>query len=79
MLIEIMIKTLAYHANHRYTLRVLNKRRYTMTYETITEETLVNVVNWCNEQLQDVSVCLVQVLSSPATMQIINNWHSVYN
>lgn len=76
---KISDKLLALRTNHRYTVRVLTKRRYTMTYETITEETLVNVVNWCTEQMQDISVCLVQVLSSPATMQIINNWHSVYN
>ncbi len=49
-----------------------------MDYNTVNEETLVNVVNWCQEQLQEPSICLVQVLSSPATMQIINNWHSVW-
>jgi len=50
-----------------------------MTYETVTEETLVNLVNWCNEQMLELSIFMVDVLSSPATMQIINNWHSVYN
>ena len=50
-----------------------------MTYETITEETLVNLVNWCYEMRGEVEFFLVDVLSSPATMQIINNWHSVYN
>ena len=66
-------------ANHSYTVFVLNKGDTQMTYETVTEETLVNVVNWCNEQMLELSICLVDVLSSPATMQIINNWHSVYN
>jgi len=50
-----------------------------MTYETVNEETLVNVVNWCNEQMLELSICMVDVLSSPATMQIINNWYNVYN
>ena len=48
-----------------------------MTYETVSEQTLVNVVNWCQEQLQDVTVCIIEVLSSPATVQLINNWHGV--
>jgi hypothetical protein len=48
-----------------------------MTYETVSEQTLVNVVNWCQEQMQDVTVCLIEVLSSPATVQLINNWHGV--
>ena len=48
-----------------------------MTYETVSEQTLVNVVNWCQEQMQDVTVCIIEVLSSPATVQIINNWHGV--
>jgi hypothetical protein len=50
-----------------------------MSYETVNEETLVNVINWCTEQMQEITICMVDVLSSPATMQIINNWHSVYN
>lgn len=49
-----------------------------MTYETIDERTLVNIVNWCYEMRGEAEFCLVDVLSSPATMQIINNWHSVY-
>ena len=48
-----------------------------MTYETVSEQTLVNVVNWCQEQLQDVTVCIIEVLGSPATVQLINNWHGV--
>ena len=48
-----------------------------MTYQTIDERTLVNIVNWCYEQRGEAEFCLVDVLSSPATVQLINNWHSV--
>ncbi len=72
-------QTIDYLTNHRYKVDVFSKKENTVTYETITEETLVNLVNWCYEMRGEIEFCLVDVLSSPATMQIINNWHSAYN
>lgn len=48
-----------------------------MTYITNPENSLINVVNWCNQWDGSIVDCLVKVFNSPATTQIINNWHAV--
>jgi hypothetical protein len=78
MLIQIVIKTLAYHANHRYTVRVLNKRRYTMTFITNPERTLINAANWCRDYADiPAKECIADIFLHPTVAQIINNWANV--
>jgi len=48
-----------------------------MNIYTVNENTVINIANWCNEMNLAITVCINDVLNSPATAQIINNWHSV--
>ena len=48
-----------------------------MTVYTVNENTVINIANWCNQMNLNISQCISDVLASPATTQIINNWHSV--
>lgn len=46
----------------------------------INEQTLVNIAAWCSDNVGKVSVteCIEQVVASPATTQIINNWYKIH-
>ncbi len=46
----------------------------------INEQTLVNITAWCSDNVGKVSVqeCIEQVVASPATTQIINNWYKIH-
>lgn len=48
-----------------------------MDIYTVNENTVINIANWCNEMNLKISQCISDVLASPATTQIINNWHGV--
>ena len=48
-----------------------------MTYITNPENSLINAANWCNQWEKSITECLTQIFNSPATAQIINNWHAV--
>jgi len=48
-----------------------------MTYTTNPENTLINIANWCTQWQGNINQCIADVYNSPATAQIINNWHAV--